>query len=609
VERESDVTEFLPDAYLLTDPFGVVRKANHAAAALFDKPQWQLVGKPITAYVPLDDRPAFRRGLNQFRGQVHRVDDWVVRFTPSGSEPFTGVCTVGALHDREGRVSALRWLVRLAPLTDGVGREPGGEGMVNVRAPAITADPNRRRADLLVQAGALLASSFDAERTLASVARLAMPLLGDWCTVDLLDGDPHNPRLRRVLAASVRQPRGDTEPGLRDLLPAATTSDHPTAVAIATGEPQFAAYGTGGFVTEDDDDARRAGALFGPLQPASCIAVPLVARGQTLGALTFLMVESGRRHSAADFALAQELAHRAASAAENARLYRLAQAANEVKSRFLAAISHDLRTPLTAVMGYTELLADEVVGPLSEAQKRHLGRIRASSEHVLSLVEEILAFSRIEAGQERLALRTADAVAIGQQVVAVVEPLARRKGIALCWTPPQHPVPIRTDPAKARQVLINLLGNAVKYTDRGEVGLSLRTEDGQVYFETWDTGIGIPADLLPRVFDPFWQVEPSGAGGRGGVGLGLHLAQRLSQLLGGSVSVRSTPGVGSRFTFRHPVDATPAPDGAAPSDAAPAGRPAAGPRRRRPGSSSPASPSPAGAARRPSPPHDHSGPP
>jgi signal transduction histidine kinase/PAS domain-containing protein len=555
VERESGLAEFLPDPYLVTDAHGMIRQANPAAAALFNRPQWYLVGKPLPVLVDVEQRAEFRRAMTGLLRHQDRIDDWVVAFRPTGEEcaPFEATITAGAVHDAAGDLVALRWLLRRTG--SGAAGGSGGPAPPPLVAPytLLAGDPSTHRAELLTKAGALLASSFNVERMLAGVARLALPLLGDFCVVDVLHDE--RPGVRRLHVAHVHPHTAELARELAGHAPAALPAGSRLVVARREGEPGVPGL-SGDALAEIAPDPEQREALE-RLGPVSCIVVLLVGRGNTLGALTFVMAESGRRHGAGDFALAQELAQRLALALDNARLYRVAQRANEAKSDFLAAMSHELRTPLTAIMGYTEILAEGIGGPVTAAQRQHLGRILASSAHLLSIVEEILTFSRLEAGREEMAAEDADLLDIVRSAVSLVEPLVVAKGLDLHVRVPQSPVPLRTDPIKVRQILVNLLGNAVKFTSRGEVGVRLWAEGDRVLLEVWDTGIGVPAEHLDNIFHPFWQVEQKSTRRFGGTGLGLSLVRRLSQMLGGDVRVESAVGSGSRFTVWLPAEGVP----------------------------------------------------
>jgi signal transduction histidine kinase len=289
----------------------------------------------------------------------------------------------------------------------------------------------------------------------------------------------------------------------------------------------------------------------------SAMIVPMLAHGRTLGAISLIAAESGRRFTERDLPIAEELARRGALAIENAELFEAAAGANRVKSEFLASISHELRTPLNAILGYTQLLNDGITGPVTEAQQHQLQRVRASATHLLALIDQVLSFSRLEAEREQVTRTDVDVAEALEDALAIVRPLAAARDLTLELLP----VPtvdgaalhMTTDVLKLRQILVNLLNNAVKFTDRGSITLETRLDGDDVLFTVRDPGIGIPAPHLERVFEPFWQVEQAASRRVGGTGLGLSVTRRLAHLLGGVVTVQSVIGEGSAFEVRLPL--------------------------------------------------------
>ncbi|HEX5577082.1 MAG TPA: ATP-binding protein, partial [Gemmatimonadaceae bacterium] len=176
-----------------------------------------------------------------------------------------------------------------------------------------------------------------------------------------------------------------------------------------------------------------------------------------------------------------------------------------------------------------------------------------SANHLLAIIDEILTLARMEAGKERVEMQQVDVPQLMESVASMAEPLASAKGLSFELRPPKTDLTVRTDPMKLRQVLLNLISNAVKYTEQGGVTLSGRAVNGEVQFLVEDTGVGVAEDHLEKIFEPFWQVEQTTTRRAGGTGLGLAVTRQFVDLIGGTISVESTPGKGSTFRVAVPV--------------------------------------------------------
>lgn len=252
--------------------------------------------------------------------------------------------------------------------------------------------------------------------------------------------------------------------------------------------------------------------------------------------------------------------HRKQIETERARLFEAereararAEAANQAKTQFLAVMSHELRTPLSAVIGYADLLQTGVAGAANSAQLQYVQRIKASAWHLLGLIEGILTFSRVEAGKETVRIEGTEIAAVAREAAELVAAQAAEKQIDLRVNLPDAIPPAATDSAKLRQILVNLLANAVKFTDRGCVTLALEQSGPHAIFRVQDTGQGIPAKDLQRIFEPFVQGDQSRTRRNGGTGLGLTIARHFAELIGAEITVESESGVGSTFSVSLPL--------------------------------------------------------
>jgi PAS domain S-box-containing protein len=251
-----------------------------------------------------------------------------------------------------------------------------------------------------------------------------------------------------------------------------------------------------------------------------------------------------------------------------------AEEANRAKSQFLANMSHELRTPINAVVGYTDLLEMGIAGPLNEGQRSHLERIRASSQHLLTLVNEILDLAKVESGQLQVARDRVALAETVESVLGLILPQAARAGVEVRNEVGRAgEVAYCGDRDRVRQVLLNLLSNAVKFTGRGgrvriacevadrpDPGTETRGEGPWLRVDVEDTGIGITAEHTGEIFEPFFQVDGGYTRESGGTGLGLSISRRLARLMDGDITLRSRPGEGSRFTLWLPADSRPTPE-------------------------------------------------
>jgi signal transduction histidine kinase len=239
------------------------------------------------------------------------------------------------------------------------------------------------------------------------------------------------------------------------------------------------------------------------------------------------------------------------------RLYQQAQAASRLKSEFVATMSHELRTPLNVILGYTELLLDGEFGGTTPGQTATLRRIDRRARELLDLINSTLDVNRLEAGRLHLELREVEVSALIKAVQAGTQELSENPDVSLLWDS-GPPLPrLRTDPAKLQIVLRNLVRNAVKFTERGTVTVSAQACDGGVEIAVSDTGIGIAPEIMPTIFEPFRQGDGSDTRQYGGVGLGLYIVRRVTDLLGGTISVESEVGKGSTFRVQLPLTIRP----------------------------------------------------
>ena len=367
---------------------------------------------------------------------------------------------------------------------------------------------------------------------------------------------------------------------------------------IRTGETEWVREIPGELLTAaavDEEHLR----LLRELGLRSYIVAPLIARDRVLGAFTLVHAESGRRYGPEDVRLAEELARRAAVAIDNARLFReteesraqleqqageleeaqaememahdelqraneelvvrtaeaeraraAADEANEAKSAFLATMSHELRTPLNAIGGYGQLIEMGIHGPVTDAQMEALAKIRRNQVHLLGLINDVLNFAKIEAGQVQYEIRDVPVDETLASLEPLVEPQLRARGHRYTFLRGDPSIAVRADRERMEQIVLNLLTNAIKFTEPGgDVTLSWDADDEDVLVRVTDTGRGIPRDKLGAVFEAFVQVDPTLTRSNEGTGLGLAISRDLARAMCGDLTVVSEVGRGSEFTL------------------------------------------------------------
>jgi signal transduction histidine kinase/putative methionine-R-sulfoxide reductase with GAF domain len=291
------------------------------------------------------------------------------------------------------------------------------------------------------------------------------------------------------------------------------------------------------------------------------LLVPLIRSGDVVGALVVRRKEPGEFPQAV-VSLMQTFAEQSAIALENARLFneiarksRELEIASQHKSQFVANMSHELRTPLAAILGYAELIQEGFYGPLPEKSMDVLTRIRSNGKHLLGLINTVLDIAKVESGQFSLNMAEYALDNVVETVRAATESLAATKKLSL-KTDVARQLPVGFgDEQRLTQVLLNLVGNAIKFTDSGEVRITAKAVDGHFAVGVSDTGPGIPLEEQTRVFEQFHQVDNSNTKAKGGTGLGLAIAKQIVEMHGGRIWVESTPGHGATFQMELPVRA------------------------------------------------------
>jgi PAS domain S-box-containing protein len=514
------IVESSDDAIISKELDGVIVSWNPGAERLYGYTAAEAIGQPVTMLIPpdlTDEEPHIIERIK--RGES--VDHYdTVRLGKDGTRVDVSL-TVSPVKNAAGRI---------------------------VGASKIARDiTKRKRAEeaqrFLAEASRELASSLEYQTTLVNVARMAVPTLADWCTVDIVEEDGSTKRLAvahadlaKVVWANELQKRYPDDPN----------AQQGVANVLRTGKSELYREVPDALLVAVAQDAEHL-QLMREIGFTSAIVTPLVAHGRTLGAISFVTAESGRRYGPEDLALAENLAERAALAIDNARLYLAAQQANRLKDEFLATLSHELRTPLTAVLGWSHLLR---AGQLDEKSAANaLETIERNARAQSQLIEDLLDVSRIIVGNLRLDVRLVDPGYFIESAIEALRPAAKAKDVRIQKVMDTGVSHVAGDPARLQQVVWNLLSNAIKFTPKGgRIQVRVERVNSHIEIAISDTGAGIKPEFLPHVFERFRQADQQTTRHHGGLGLGLAIVRHLIELHGGTVEAES-PGEGQGATF------------------------------------------------------------
>jgi len=504
-------------------------------------PDAEVTSEAIVAAIHPDDRARANEAFER-------------SFDPrSGGEYATEYRTVSA---RDG---ALRWVaVRGRTFFDGEGKPRRFVGTAaDITQPKVALE----REHFLVEASTILASSLDYRATLASIARLAVPRLADWCTVELAP-DGHEPE--QVVVAHVDPRKADLARELRRRYPPDPSAPPEARRVIETGQPVFIPNVTEEMLVAAARDADHLRALR-DLGLRSAMLLPLRIRERTAGVLGFFRAEPARRYTSDDLGFAGELARRAAAAVENARLYDQAKRAIDIRDQFLSLASHELRTPLTSLTLHLSSLSRMTAGgafaglPGADKLEGRVSRMERQAARLAALVEELLDVSRISTGRLGLDRRPMDLVEVVKEVLDRLGEEAQRAGSAIILHAPVA-VTGTWDRNRLDQVITNLVGNAIKYAGGEPIDVGVHREHrdgdgaGTARVIVRDQGPGIGAADQRRIFERFERASPPALAG---LGLGLWIARSIVEAHGGRIGVESAPGQGATFTVELPVAAAP----------------------------------------------------
>jgi PAS domain S-box-containing protein len=510
----TELFDLAPIGYCTLDTSGRIQEANLTASGLFRIERVKLVGRSFASLVSAGYEQTWHDHLQTCLKQRVRVTDEIA-FSVRDRGPVVMQVVSALSLGPDGVMAGYRTTI------SDISAVKQSEGMLR----------------FLAEASETLASSLEYAQTLGAVVRLAVPLLADVCCVDVLD---EHDQLRRLEAAFA----DDAKQALADQVKACVPDKNGTtsqAEVLRSGR-SILLSGSGQTDAALSDAENACGAK-------SLMFVPLTTRGRTFGALTFMMAESDRRYGAKELAVAEDIAHRAAMAIDNAHLYRTARAAIESRDEVLAIVSHDLRSPLSAIV----MAAQTMVASASKTggDSAMLRNIERAAHRMHRMVGDLVDVSSIDAGRLSLYKTAHDLPEmIGESLQSFAEQAAQHE-VSLRAEILNTPLRASCDRDRVLQVLSNLIGNAIKFVPpHGSVSVRAEISAGEARVSVVDTGPGIPTARLPRLFERYYQAQETASLGRG---LGLYISRRLVEAQGGTIWAESTPGAGASFIFTLPL--------------------------------------------------------
>ncbi|HEY1011505.1 MAG TPA: ATP-binding protein [Herpetosiphonaceae bacterium] len=525
-----------PIGMAFVDCQGRFVRVNQALARMNNRPAEEHFGRTLAEILPAVPEP------------IQRAFAQVL----ATGEPVIDVEVAGPRRLRPGQQRS--WLASYYPVRAGA---PAGDG----RGPAsgwlgvgvVVSDISERkvaeeRLRFLAEATSAVSASLEPRTTIETIARLCAASLADWCMIELMDqegatqelalahADPAKTALLTAIHAAY-PPDAATPQGSRAVLRSGASQWVPQV----TAEMLRAA-------AKDDEHAR----LLAEAGMASYLCVPLLGRGRILGVLALASGQADQPFGAEDLALAEDLGRRAALAVENAQLYAAAREALITRDQFLSIAAHELKTPITTMLGYAQLIQRRAAADaLPPRVQRSIQVIIEQTQRLNRLVAALLDLSRIQMGQLTIERGQVDLAALVARIVDEIAPGLERHRIMFA---PAGPLPVEGDELRLEQVVQNLLQNAVKYApDGGSIEVRLAAAAGRAALSVRDEGIGIPAEAVPLLFTRFYRARNVASQQIAGMGLGLYVVKEIVALHGGSVDVASREGAGSTFTIYLPL--------------------------------------------------------
>jgi PAS domain S-box-containing protein len=542
------------DAVISTDAEGRVAFMNPVAEKLTGWSEEEAVGKDLPTVFKIISQETREPVENPFakvvrtRGVTGLANHTLIIARDGTERPIDD--SGSPIRDDKGNIVGVVLVFR--DVTERMQAEQEREDLLKSEQRArASAEAATHRLAFLAEASEVLSSSLDYQTTLGSVTRLAVPEMADWCAVDLAT---ESGILERLAVAHVDPAKVEWAHELQRRFPPNPNSPTGAYKVLRTGQPEF--YPT---ITEEMMQASGVSEeqlkIVREIGFTSAIVAPMSTQDRTLGVLTLVSAESGKHYDEEDVTLVRDLARRAANAVENARLYNNAESAIRARDHFVSVASHELKTPLSSLIGYTQLVQRRTrqTGTISERDSATLDNVVKQARRLDRMVNSLLDLSRIETGQLSIESEPVDVCDFARRVVQEVRPTFEERYTLELNCPPGQLI-VEGDELRLEQVLQNLIQNAAKYSPEGgpvTVTVEHKEQEKQVCIAVADKGIGIPQDSQQRLFSRFFRAP--NAQMISGMGIGLYVVKEIVTLHGGTINVESKQGEGSTFTVCLPL--------------------------------------------------------
>lgn len=522
-KHQNELTDFMDNAavgIVWTSLSGRIRWANAAALAMLDRPAHECIGSHLRSFCI--DQTAVSDMLRRLAGKEQLVDHEMRVHSGAHAGIKHVLISANMFEDEEG--AYIRCF--LTDITE-----------------------KKRRDEMktfLADVSIILTGTRTLEERLRELAHFVTGRIADWCIIDLIEKG----ELARKAVAHTNSAPAELMQEFSEAYPLSANGAHGVAHAIRSGKTEWYPELTNELIANMKDDARYRDALK-TIGATSMLIVPLMARDKKIGVLTLIAAGSGRHYTADDRVLAEELGWRTAAAVDNARLLEESERASRAKDNFLSQMSHELRNPLAPMLSALELV--ERRESRDPELEEPLGILKRQTTHLGQLLNDLFDISLITRGKVALKQEWVEVRGVVQRSIEIVRPFINSREHAFFVSVPEKPLWMVTDPLRFEEIVVNLLNNAAKYTQRGgQIWLHCLQEDDMVVLRVRDTGIGIPGEAMPKIFAPFTKLDLPGTHPAEGLGIGLSLVKAFAELQGGSVSVRSEIGRGSEFTVSLP---------------------------------------------------------